>query len=75
MKTVIHLPKPIAKSNKPVAVLSIDEYESLLETVEILSDQPLIQRIASALDNINKGKFFQHGDVFPKRYIGVNNLG
>jgi predicted DNA-binding antitoxin AbrB/MazE fold protein len=41
-----------------------EDYESLLETLEILSDQGQVKRIASALRNIEKGKLFSHKDVF-----------
>lgn len=41
-----------------------DDYDSLLETLEILSDKNQLDRIQSALQNINKGKVLSHKDVF-----------
>jgi len=41
-----------------------EDYESLLETLEILSDQEQVKRIAAALRNVGKGKLFSHKEVF-----------
>jgi len=41
-----------------------EDYESLLETLEILSDQEQVKRIASALRNTEKGKLLSHKEVF-----------
>ncbi|MBI5358959.1 MAG: hypothetical protein HZA48_00070 [Planctomycetes bacterium] len=67
MKTTIYLPKTLIKSNEPVAILSQTEYESLIETLEILSNQPLLKRIESALNNIRNGRFFSHSEVFSRK--------
>ncbi|MEK7448500.1 MAG: hypothetical protein AAB019_03345 [Planctomycetota bacterium] len=64
MKTTIHFPKPIIKSNRPLAILPQEEYESLLETFEVLNDQKLLRRIESALSNLRKSEFFTHDEVF-----------
>ena len=40
-----------------------DDYESLLETLEILNDRKQLNRIQSALKNIKK-KTFSHKDIF-----------
>lgn len=64
MKTNLHLPKPLIKSDKPVTILPQDEYESLIETLEVLNDQKLLSRIESALKNLRKGRYFTHQQVF-----------
>ncbi len=40
------------------------DYESLLETLEILSDKDQVDRIQAALDNLKKGKILSHKDIF-----------
>ena len=46
----------VTKRGKPVAlIMSIDDYESLLETLDILSDKKLMRRIKSAERDIKKG--------------------
>ncbi|GEM_PF-560297 len=40
------------------------EYESLLETLEVLSDKKQVERLASALKHVQKGKLYSHEDVF-----------
>jgi prevent-host-death family protein len=47
----------VMKRGKPVAVMmSPDDYESLLETIEILSDKESVRRIKKAKREIAKGK-------------------
>lgn len=47
----------ITKRGKPVAMMiSIDDYESILETIEILSDKQAIQRIKCSKKEIAKGE-------------------
>lgn len=41
-----------------------DDYNSLLETLEILSDNQQLERIHNALQSIKKGNIFSHQDVF-----------
>jgi len=46
----------ITKRGKPVAMMmSIDDYESLLETLSILSDPKLMKRIKQAEKDIKNG--------------------
>lgn len=46
----------ITKRGKPVAILmSVDDYESLLETLDILSDTKLMKRIKQAEEDVRKG--------------------
>ncbi len=47
----------ITKRGKPVVVMmSIDDYESLLETIDILSDKEVMTRIKQATKEIKEGK-------------------
>lgn len=47
----------ITKRGKPVAVMmSPDDYEGLLETIEILSDKETAKRIKAAKQEIKAGK-------------------
>ncbi len=46
----------IVKGGKPVAVMmSVDDYESLMETLEILSDKKCLKRIRIAKKEIGEG--------------------
>ena len=48
----------ITKRGRPVALMmSIDDYESLLESLDILSDKGLMKRIKQAEGDIRKGNF------------------
>jgi len=47
----------VIKRGRPVAVMiSPDDYEGLLETIEILSDKELVRRIKKAKREIAEGK-------------------
>lgn len=47
----------ITKRGKPVAIMiSVDDYEGFLETVEILSDKEAVRRIKKAKREIKKGE-------------------
>ncbi|MBU0758956.1 MAG: type II toxin-antitoxin system prevent-host-death family antitoxin [Candidatus Omnitrophica bacterium] len=47
----------VTKRGKPVAVMmSPDDYEGLLETIEILSDKEVVKRIKQAKKEIKEGK-------------------
>lgn len=41
-----------------------DNYESLLETLEILNDRKQLDRIQSALKSLKKNKVLSHKDIF-----------
>lgn len=45
-------------------LLGIDEYESLIETLEILSDRELMDRIKKGLAEEKKGDIHSHKEVF-----------
>ena len=47
----------VTKRGKPIAVMmSPDDYEGLLETIQILSDKRLVSRIKKAKNQIKKGQ-------------------
>lgn len=47
----------ITRRGKPVVVMmSVDDYESILETIEILSDRQAVKRIKQAKKEIAQGK-------------------
>lgn len=45
-------------------LLSFDEYESLIETLEILSDRELMDSIKRGLTDEKRGKLHSHKEVF-----------
>lgn len=46
-----------------VMLISMDEYESLMETIEILKDQSLVKKIAASMEDIKKGKVVNFEDI------------
>ena len=47
----------ITKHGRPVVVmLSVDDYESMLETIDILSDKQAVARIKKSKQEIREGK-------------------
>lgn len=45
-------------------LLGIDEYKSLIETLEILSDRELMQSIDRGLKDVRMEKLYSHEEVF-----------
>jgi len=45
-------------------LISIEEYESLIETLEILSDRELVESINRGLKDEKKGRLHSQEDVF-----------
>ncbi|MBF0252588.1 MAG: type II toxin-antitoxin system Phd/YefM family antitoxin [Candidatus Omnitrophica bacterium] len=57
----------LSKNGRPVAVLmSYDEYESWIETLNIITDEDVFNDIVEAKKQINKGQFFSFEEVFEK---------
>lgn len=55
----------ITRSGRPVAVLlSLAEYEGLLETMEILGDRELSKQIEIGLNEAASGELLSHKDVW-----------
>lgn len=47
----------ITRRGKPVALLmSVEDYESVLETLDILADTKLVKRIKKAREDVKKGR-------------------
>ena len=44
--------------------MSVDEYEGLLETLEILADADLMKSIRRGLDDLEKGRTVGHEEVW-----------
>ncbi|KAA0253177.1 type II toxin-antitoxin system Phd/YefM family antitoxin [Acidobacteria bacterium ACD] len=58
-------PLVITRSGHPAGVLvSVDEYEGLLETLEILSDPRLMKRIRSGLKDLREGRVVGQDEVW-----------
>lgn len=63
----------ITKKGIPKAILmSYEEYESWLETLDILSDNELVKALNEALDDKRKGRISSYGKVVGKKQKGVN---
>ena len=57
----------ISKNGKPKAIImSIDEYEGWLETLEIISDKAAIKDIEEARKELKEGKVYTFEEVFKK---------
>jgi prevent-host-death family protein len=55
----------ITRSGKPAGVLlSAEEYEGLIETLEILADEELSQAIRSGLRDVEAGRVVDHEEVW-----------
>jgi antitoxin YefM len=55
----------ISKGGVPATVmLSVDEYESLIETLDILSDPDLMKKLKQAEKELKEGKFLTHEEVW-----------
>jgi antitoxin YefM len=55
----------ITRSGKPSGVLlGVDEYEGLLETLEILADPEMAEAIRRGLDEAERGETVTHEDLW-----------
>jgi len=60
-----HTAFQITRGGVPEGVLlSAEEYESLLETLEILSDPELMRQIHQSIRDMKKGGLLTHEEVF-----------
>lgn len=63
-----HTSYAITQRGKPEGVLlSIGEYETLIETLAILSDRELMARLDRGLEDEKAGRLYTHEEVFPKK--------
>lgn len=66
VKETAETTKPVIISvngRKEVVLISMEEYDSLMETIEILKDQSLVKKIASSLEDIRKGDVVKFDDI------------
>jgi antitoxin YefM len=55
----------ITRSGRPAGVLlAVDEYEGLLETIDILADQSLMASLRRGLRDIEEGHVLDHAEVW-----------
>lgn len=60
-----HTTYQITRGGVPEGVLmSSEEYESMLETLEILADPDLMRQIHQSIREMKKGKLMTHEEVF-----------
>ncbi|RLD16012.1 MAG: hypothetical protein DRI36_06310 [Caldiserica bacterium] len=57
----------IIKVDKPITILPQEEYESLLETIEILGNKDYVKSIEKGLEDLKKGRLYSHSEVFKKK--------
>jgi len=58
----------VSKHGEPEAVLmSMEDYEGWLETLEIISDKEAMEDIRQAEKDLKEGKFFTYEEVFKKK--------
>lgn len=63
-------PLAIAKRGRPVMVtMGYDHYESMVETLDILSDQAFSQRLAKSIQQAKDGKTRPSADV--RKRLGI----
>jgi antitoxin YefM len=55
----------ITRSGKPAGMLvSVDEYEGLLETLEILADEEMADAVRRGLDEAERGEIISHEEAW-----------
>ena len=55
----------VTKNGVPAAViLSMEKYEGLLETLDILSDEKTIKSLRTSMRQARKGKWLKYDEVF-----------
>jgi antitoxin YefM len=60
----IHEQYTVTRNGQPVAViLAADDYESLMETIALLSDQPAMERLAEAERAVSEGDLITDGEM------------
>jgi antitoxin YefM len=59
-----HEQHTVTRNGQPVAViLAADDYESLMETIALLSDQPAMERLAEAERAVSEGDLITDGEM------------
>ena len=55
----------VTRNGKPVGVMMTpDRYESLLETIEILSDKKILRALKASQKDFKSGKVYTHKEVW-----------
>lgn len=55
----------VSKGGVPkIVMMSVDEYESLMETLDILSDPETMKKLRQAERELRAGKFLSHNEVW-----------
>jgi antitoxin YefM len=58
-------PIVITRSGHPAGVLlSLDEYEGLIETLEVLADEELSSALKAGLEDVEAGRVIDHDEVW-----------
>ncbi len=60
------MPTLTIKSDKPMVVIPIEEYDSMRKTIEVLSNPSLVQDIEQGLKDIEEGRTRKLSDL--RRY-------
>ena len=59
------IPIKVIHKNKPsLVIMSNDEYESWLETMDVMSDTKLVRGIEKAKDEYKRGEHYTYEEVF-----------
>lgn len=55
----------ITRKGKPAAViLSAEEFESMLETIKIMEDHVLLEKLRQAREDIREGEVYSYEEIF-----------
>ena len=57
------MPKITIESDEPVVVITLEEYESLKETIEILSNPELMRDIRQGIKDFEEGRSISWEDI------------
>jgi len=57
------MPKFTVDSDKPVVVIPLEEYEALMETIEIQSNPEVLRAIETGLNDWREGRTISHKEV------------
>ncbi len=61
------MPTLTIKSDKPMMLVSVEEFESMKETIDVLSDKALLKVIEQGRQEFAEGKTIKLSDLRQKR--------
>ncbi len=64
MKLKLEIGGNHARRDSSALLLSMDQFEGLMETIEILSDEEAMRGLRRSLKQAEKGQWVSHGTVF-----------